>query len=233
MSSNKRVCLDAGHGGLDSGALGPNGLKESAMTLDVVLRAKEILEQRMDVVLTRHDDTFRSLEERVGICNNLWCDSFVSVHFNSADSQDAEGREIYTTPGQNNSDKLADCIEAQSFRIIPYQRTRLGTEDGDPDKEANFYVIRKTDCPAVLVEGEFIHTERGSEWINNPDNRQKIAEAIACGVMDYHEIDYSDSAKTLVTPVPSVDLHTLPTVKQRLDRLEDSIKRLMDHCNLT
>lgn len=227
MSERKKTCLDAGHGGHDPGALGPDGLKESEMALDVVLRAKTILDPHMEVVLTRHDDTFRSLASRAVICNNQECDSFVSVHFNSADSPNAIGREIYTTRGQNNSDKLADRIEAHNDRLIPNQRTRRDTRDGDPDKEANYYVIRKADCPAVLVEGEFIHTKQGSRWIKNLDNRQEMAEAIAYGIMDYHRIEYLKNPSS-----PDPEIPRLLTDKQRLKKLEDQMERVLNHCNL-
>lgn len=203
------VCLDAGHGGNDSGALGPTGLKESDMTLDVCERAKLLLEPHVKVIMTREGQgTNVSLTKRADYCNAQHANVFVSYHFNSAKNP-AYGFEIFTTKGQNNSDKLATAIFKQHADQFPEQRKRSGWSDGDEDKEANFSVIRRANCPAVLVEGEFIHTPEGENFISSEHNRQKMAVAVAEGVLDFLAV----SGTTPVAP-PSL------TVEQRLDRIE-------------
>jgi N-acetylmuramoyl-L-alanine amidase len=181
----KRVCLDAGHGGNDVGALGPSGLKESEMALDVCERAQFILSPYVEVVMTRSNDTFVSLTERADICNAADCDIFISYHFNAATSMVANGWEIFTTKKDNNSDKLATCIGEAHAALFPTQNARQDWSDGDLDKEADFSVIRRANCPAVLMEGEFIHTALGEELINDPINREKMARAIADGSLKY------------------------------------------------
>jgi len=181
----KRVCLDAGHGGNDVGALGPSGLKESEMALDVCERAKIMLSPYVEVVMTRSNDTFVNLTERADICNAEKCDIFISYHFNAATSMVANGWEIFTTKKDNNSDKLATCIGEAHTALFPTQNARQDWSDGDLDKEANFSVIRRANCPSVLMEGEFMHTALGEALINDPSNREKMARAIADGSLKY------------------------------------------------
>ena len=92
--------------------------------------------------------------------------------------------EVYTTRGQNNSDRLATSIGMAHAALFPNQKARTDRSDGDLDKEANFSVLRHANCPAVLMEGEFIHTKAGEDIIANPSNRQKMAKAVAEGVIE-------------------------------------------------
>jgi len=92
-----RIVIDAGHGGHDTGTIGPTGLMEKDLCLDVALRLGKIIQQRLpgaEVVFTRSDDTFIPLEERTHIANEAKADMFVSIHANS--SQDAAARGIET-----------------------------------------------------------------------------------------------------------------------------------------
>ena len=92
-----RIVVDAGHGGHDSGTLGPGGLEEKDVVLDVALRLGKLLRQRLgaDVIYTRDDDTFVPLEERTAIANKAQADLFISVHANSSSDPTARGVETY------------------------------------------------------------------------------------------------------------------------------------------
>jgi N-acetylmuramoyl-L-alanine amidase len=92
-----RIVVDAGHGGHDSGTLGPGGIQEKDVVLDVALRLGKLLHQRMgsDVIYTRDDDTFIPLEERTAIANKSQADLFISVHANSSSDPTARGVETY------------------------------------------------------------------------------------------------------------------------------------------
>ena len=177
-----RVCLDAGNGDQDWGAVSPNGVKEKDMALDVCLRAKYLFEQAgVEVVMTRDDDTFLPLSARPAISNEHECDLFISYHFNSASSP-ARGFEIFSTRPENNSDLLAEDIADAHRRLFPDQVFR-------GIREANFTVLVGTLCPSVLVEGEFIHTVEGEAFIKDRDNRQKMAQAFVDGAMNYFGYD--------------------------------------------
>jgi N-acetylmuramoyl-L-alanine amidase len=92
-----RIVVDAGHGGHDSGTLGPDGIEEKDVVLDVSLRLGKLLKQRLgaDVIFTRADDTFIPLETRTAIANKAQADLFVSVHANSSSDPSARGVETY------------------------------------------------------------------------------------------------------------------------------------------
>lgn len=93
-----RIVIDPGHGGHDTGTIGPTGLMEKDLCLDVALRLGKIIDQRLpgaDVVYTRSDDSFVPLEERTNIANQAKADLFISIHANSSRDTDARGIETY------------------------------------------------------------------------------------------------------------------------------------------
>jgi N-acetylmuramoyl-L-alanine amidase len=93
-----RIVIDAGHGGHDTGTIGPHGLMEKDLCLDVALRLGALIEQKLpgaEVIYTRKDDTFIPLEERTAIANEAKADLFLSIHANSSHDPDARGIETY------------------------------------------------------------------------------------------------------------------------------------------
>ncbi|MFY9701134.1 MAG: N-acetylmuramoyl-L-alanine amidase [Terriglobales bacterium] len=92
-----KIVIDAGHGGHDTGTIGPNGLLEKDVVLDVAKRLGRLLESRLgaEVIYTRQDDTFIPLETRTAIANRERADLFISIHANSSRDSDARGVETY------------------------------------------------------------------------------------------------------------------------------------------
>lgn len=93
-----RIVIDAGHGGHDTGTIGPTGLMEKDLCLDVALRLGKLIEQKLpgaDIIYTRSDDTFIPLEERTHIANESKADLFISIHANSSPDHGARGVETY------------------------------------------------------------------------------------------------------------------------------------------
>lgn len=92
-----RIVLDPGHGGHDTGTVGPGGLREKDLVLDVAQRLGRLIEQRMgsEVIFTRSDDTFVPLERRTEIANEAKADLFLSIHANSSPFRSAAGVETY------------------------------------------------------------------------------------------------------------------------------------------
>src|SRR5205085_5655840 len=92
-----KIVIDAGHGGHDTGTIGPHGLMEKDLVLDVALRLGKLLESKLgaEVIYTRDDDTFIPLESRTGIANKHEADLFISVHANSSRDASARGVETY------------------------------------------------------------------------------------------------------------------------------------------
>ena len=104
-----RIVIDAGHGGHDTGTIGPSGLMEKDLCLDVALRLGKIIQQRLpsaEVVFTRDDDTFIPLERRTEIANEAKADLFISIHANSSQDHQARGIETYYLNFTGSSDAM-------------------------------------------------------------------------------------------------------------------------------
>ena len=103
-----KIVIDAGHGGHDTGTIGPNGIREKDVVLDVSRRLGKMLRQQLgaEVVYTRADDTFIPLETRTAIANRERADLFISVHANSSDDPDARGVETYYLNFTSSKDAL-------------------------------------------------------------------------------------------------------------------------------
>ena len=108
----KRVVIDAGHGGKDTGAIGKNGQKEKDLTLSIARKLRtRLTAMGLEVVLTRDADEFLSLEERTRIANDKRADLFISIHVNAARNRNAHGIETYTL--NLNSDRYAMRLAAR------------------------------------------------------------------------------------------------------------------------
>jgi N-acetylmuramoyl-L-alanine amidase len=104
-----RIVIDAGHGGHDTGTIGPHGLMEKDLCLDVALRLGKMIEDKLpgaEVVYTRKDDTFIPLEQRTAIANEAKADLFISIHANSSHDPDARGIETYYLNFANSEDSM-------------------------------------------------------------------------------------------------------------------------------
>ncbi|HZU29470.1 MAG TPA: N-acetylmuramoyl-L-alanine amidase, partial [Candidatus Angelobacter sp.] len=103
-----KIVVDAGHGGHDTGTIGPNGLEEKDLVLDVALKLGKLLEDKLgaEVVYTRDDDTFIPLETRTAIANKEQADLFISIHANSSSDASARGVETYYLNFTSRADAL-------------------------------------------------------------------------------------------------------------------------------
>jgi len=103
-----RIVIDAGHGGHDYGTIGPNGVLEKDVVLDVALRLSKLVQEKMgaEVVLTRSDDTFVPLHERTAIANEHKADLFLSIHANSSPAPEVAGTETFFLNFTNSPDAL-------------------------------------------------------------------------------------------------------------------------------
>jgi N-acetylmuramoyl-L-alanine amidase len=170
------IVLDAGHGGTDPGAQ-RGDIQEKEITLAIVEKLRKILRrQGAHVVMTRGDDTFVSLEERVKITNETAPRAFVSVHINSLESNDSiSGIETYYLHPPSKA--LAASIHSALVK-------KLGAPDRSV-RTARFYVVNHTPYPAVLAEVGFISNKEERDKLISFDYQQKVAEALAQGVIVY------------------------------------------------
>lgn len=182
-----KIVIDAGHGGVDPGAVNPGvGVEEKALNLQIALALQDWLEQDgQKVVLTRDSDHFVSLVDRVVISNKEKPDAFISIHCNAAGNVSAKGTEVWTTPGETKADALASAICKKLIEQLPTTPLRRDESDGDLDKEGRLYVLIHTNCPAVLVECGFISNDQEAIWMKDLSTIQSISHAIVLGLYDW------------------------------------------------
>ena len=114
----RTIVLDAGHGGHDPGAIGPSGLREKALTLEVVQHLRDLLTRDgFRVVLTRRDDRFIPLQDRSAVANREEAHLFVSIHANSSRRRSASGFEVYTL--SEATDDHARALETVENTDLP------------------------------------------------------------------------------------------------------------------
>ncbi|MGB7977943.1 MAG: N-acetylmuramoyl-L-alanine amidase [Chlamydiales bacterium] len=180
------VVLDVGHGGRDRGARAHLPYcEEKKICLLTARLVKQYLDQLgYHVVMTRNSDTFLPLAERVEMAAQADANIFVSVHFNSARTPDARGVEVFFYDSKEDkirssaSRKLASSILSRVIR-------RTSAASRGIKKGNQFYVIRETDMPAVIVEGGFISNPKERVLLKSRDYQEKIAQGIADGVDQY------------------------------------------------
>ena len=184
------IMIDPGHGGKDSGAVGifPT-LKviEKNLTMHYAHALGEHLSNMSHkVTLTRVFDKFVSLEQRVKMSQIFNSDLFLSIHCNSNVGTPASGFEIWTSKGKTKSDKLADMIFDRLLNSIIFKlNCRIDKSDGDPDKEADFYVLKHTSCPAVLLELGFINNEKDARFLLDPLAVEDITSLLSLAVDEF------------------------------------------------
>lgn len=210
------VVIDPGHGGSDPGAVGPNGITEAAIVLSVSLRVKDLLDQydRINCLLTREDDSYLTLSERPALANANSASSFVSIHCNAAENTSARGWEVFTTRGQNVSDKLACKIGCMYGNMNPELTQRSDWSDRDLDKEANHAVTRGTNCPSCLFELEFISNPDAEALLQLEAYQEKAARSIAYGILEFHKIDIAEPVARKTKNLSTIE---------RLERIEQKL----------
>lgn len=185
VGGSRLIVIDPGHGGSDSGAQ-QNGLTEKLITLDVSQRLRALLIMRgWNVKMTRETDTDvfspndsarDELQARCDIADAAGARLFISIHVNSFTSNELNGTTTYYYKEQDRG--LADAVHR---RLIA---AALGTSD-DGVRKANFYVIRHTAMPAILIETAFMSNPDDATLLRSPAFLQKIASAVADGVGDF------------------------------------------------
>jgi N-acetylmuramoyl-L-alanine amidase len=213
-----KVVIDPGHGGIFRGATGKR-ICEKDINLDISLRLKRMLRQSgFTVILTRQEDKnlapnlSQDLSARVGICNRIQADLFISIHTNWDRKPSTRGFEIYIPKSYKKLFTLQNFLDHNIFdldlkdalyyllkeRWIKDSRElaqiirKLFTESlRIPDrgiKQANFHVLRGTQSPAVLVELDFLSNPQAEELLAKPSYREKLARLLAKAIKSYRNL---------------------------------------------
>lgn len=188
-----KILLDPGHGDPWGGAVGHIlKIREQDVALSVCRELKHCLEDLGHAChMTRYDgkclirkDRTLDLNARAVMAGAIGADCLVSIHCNSAVATTAKGYECFTTPGQDESDRLAAEMIKYYGKAFPQIKLRADRRDGDDDKEANLRVIKQVapGIAAVLFELAFISNPVEEAFLANKINHQLIACALARGI---------------------------------------------------
>jgi N-acetylmuramoyl-L-alanine amidase len=197
-----RIVIDAGHGGHDSGTLGPGDIEEKDVVLDVALRLGALLKHKLgaDVIYTRDDDTFIPLETRTAIANKAQADLFISIHANSSSDPEARGVETYYLNFTTSADalevaarenavsdesihQLSDLVkkialqdkinESREFASDVEQTLYTGLEDGNPGLKDRG--VKK--APFVVLIGANMPSILAEiSFLTNPDDAGELRQ---------------------------------------------------------
>lgn len=175
-----RIVVDAGHGGVDPGAVG-NGLSEEDLNLDVALRVAELLEAYgFDALLTRDEDEDISLQDRCDMANEADADAFVCIHFDASDKSTANGATVFCyTEASPKAEALADAVHESMYALFANGMRDRGIQT------ANFKVLRSTAMPAILIEGGFVSNPNEAVKIGSDEYLDSLAACIAEGVRSW------------------------------------------------
>ncbi len=183
-----KILIDNGHGQDTAGKRSPDGLlREYKCTRDIA--RKIVLQLKADgydaeLLVPEVEDV--PLDERVRRVNRM-CDKYgssnvvvVSVHCNASGSgaewMSARGWEAYTSKGNTRSDVLATLMYDAAGRNFASHRIRKDMSDGDPDKEAEFYILKHTKCAAVLTENFFMDNKQDVSFLLSLEGQTKIVK---------------------------------------------------------
>jgi len=186
--AGKVIVLDAGHGGSDSGAVGPRGLKEKDASLAVTKKLQKILTNAgAKVVMTRETDRDvygpnaddrQELSARVKVGQRARnAQIFLSIHCNAFSNAEAHGMETYHFPGSDRGKRLAT--------LLNQELAAAGALFNRGVKQANFYVLRHSSMPASLVELAFITNPAEEKLLGDPAYQERLAQALAKGLDRY------------------------------------------------
>jgi N-acetylmuramoyl-L-alanine amidase len=188
---NHTIVLDAGHGGSDTGAVGPQGITEASVTLSLTKKLQKILEASgAHIAMTRTTDVDvygpyatdqQELQARVDVGSRTpGTEVFLCIHCNAFSNPNARGMETYFYPKTAQDERLAtDLHDALIQAESPY---------GIPDrgvKEARFYVMRHSVMPASLVEIAFITNPAEEQLLNDGKFQEDIALGLAKGLAKF------------------------------------------------
>lgn len=183
---SRLIVLDPGHGGTDFGtqSISKPRYQEKSLNLVTANFVREYLKQLgYHPLMTRRDDTFVSLEKRAQFANELQPAIFVSIHYNSAPSAEAEGVEVYYYQSAENKSRTAkskQLAQAVLKHVLKYTKAKSrGVKHG------NFAVIRETTMPAILIEGGFVTNTTEMERLKDPDYLKRLAWGITNGIEEY------------------------------------------------
>jgi N-acetylmuramoyl-L-alanine amidase len=204
------VVIDPGHGGSDEGA-SAHGLKEKDLTLDLGQKlAVELQKQGLKTLLTRSEDLYVALTDRVTFANAIPHAIFLSLHCNFSSDTNAKGLEVYrcvaksagsqslvTVANADEPDQPLEQVEEELARSLDDAFVQLLHADNRGQKRENFFVVRNVFYPAVLIECGFLTNAEEARRLGSASYRQQLAQSLATGIVSYRTLVGGNGTKTV------------------------------------
>lgn len=193
-----KILIDNGHGEDTPGKRSPDGkfreylyAREIAEDIERELRAKgydveRIVKETIDVPLEERAIRVNEICERLGAENVV----LVSIHCNASKNGEwgkARGWSAYTSKGNTKSDELATMLYVEAGHNFSEQTIRKDFSDGDPDWEEDFYILKKTKCPAVITENFFMDNEQDLAYLTSDEGFEAIVRTHVDAIKKYVE----------------------------------------------
>ena len=192
-----KILIDNGHGVNTAGKCSPDGkFREYKYTREIAIEVvKRLKAEGYDAERIVTEDGDISLGQRCARVN-AWCDRMgaknvvlVSIHNNAAGNNGqwmaARGWEAWTSKGQTQGDKLADCLYSAAKKYLPGMKIRTDIADGDADKESNFTILYRSKCPACLTENLFQDNKEDVAYLLSAEGRKAIVGLHVEGIKEY------------------------------------------------
>jgi len=185
------IVIDPGHGGRDPGKVGINNTIEKTINLDISFKLKSLLEQNdIKVYMTREDDTGlysqsdtykkrADLDNRVDFIHSKDADLAISIHQNSFPEEYVKGAQAFYYDKSLGGKVLAEMIQAQVKKTIADGNHRVAKSN------ASYYMLKKTECPLVIVECGYLSNNSESALLMQNDYQEKMAWGIHLAIMQY------------------------------------------------
>lgn len=193
IDGNIKVLIDAGHGGNDPGKVSRDGTLEKDVNLEIALELGTYLKkQGFEVYYTRQKDEglysqgasskkAEDLQKRCSIVKNIKPDMMISIHQNSFEDAKVKGAQVFYYATSEKSKQLGEAI----------QQGLLECADADNHRKAksndSYYILKKTECPAVIVECGFLSNAKECDKLKSPSYQTKIVKGIYRGILQYNQ----------------------------------------------
>lgn len=194
--TNKTIIVDAGHGGIDPGAMTDDeSIKEKDVNLKITMKLKELLEASgAMVILTRNDDTSlykeeegktirqkynENLKNRKKIIKESSADMFVSIHLNKFEQSKYYGAQTFYPYGKDEDKQLATYIQAELKRVVD------NTNNREIKPRNDLYLLKENEIPSTLIECGFLSNDKEAKLLNDENYQNEIAWAIYVGIQRY------------------------------------------------
>lgn len=188
-----KVVIDPGHGGEDPGKVAADGSLEKDINLEIALMLGEYLEEKgVEVYYTRQTDIglyssnaaskkAEDLKKRCAIIENAGPDVTISIHQNSYPESSVKGAQVFYYSQSPKAEALAKAIQQSLKKVADRDNTR------EAKANDSYYMLKRTESPAVIVECGFLSNPAEAEKLQDPDYQEKLVKAIYQGICVYEE----------------------------------------------